>query len=124
MLTPFVMLLLAPIGTNTAPKRTTGLATVRCNAVRAGTIASSSGSAKVVPTPRRTVRLGRYFFVTNIAISLSLFSGGRTHLERSAPHHADDERRPTIAASGCLASHASNRRHVVVLDAAPQRIGH
>jgi len=42
-----------PIGMKTNPSRRTGAATVAASAVIAGTIASSSGSAKVAPTPRK-----------------------------------------------------------------------
>jgi hypothetical protein len=42
------------------------LAGVCASAVNAGTIDSSSGSAIVVPTPSRNVRLGNAFLVTNM----------------------------------------------------------
>src|SRR6185295_14808857 len=56
----------SPIGTNTAPKRRGGFAAVCVVAVNAGTMASSSGSASVVPMPRRNVRRGSDIFVMNI----------------------------------------------------------
>jgi hypothetical protein len=59
----------APIGMYTNPSRRTGFAAVAKSGVRAGTIASSKGSAKDVPTPRSIVRLERAFFVTIISIS-------------------------------------------------------
>ena len=46
----------SPIGTNTAPNRFVGFAAVCAAAVNAGTIASSNGSARVAPRPRRAVR--------------------------------------------------------------------
>src|SRR5579863_4047862 len=46
-----------------------GFAAVCARAVRAGIMASSSGSASVVPTPRKTVRRVRCFLVTNIGFS-------------------------------------------------------
>src|SRR5688500_16446185 len=46
----------SPIGTKTAPKRLMGAAAVSDVRVSAGTIASSSGRASVVPRPFRTVR--------------------------------------------------------------------
>jgi hypothetical protein len=58
--------MIAPLGTNTAPKRGGGFAAVFAIAVKAGTIASSSGSASDAPTPRRKVRRGRAILVTNI----------------------------------------------------------
>src|SRR6185369_13220410 len=47
-------------------KRFTGAAAVRRSGVIAGSIDSSSGSASVTPAPRRNVRRGRCFLVTNI----------------------------------------------------------
>jgi len=58
--------MIAPFGTNTAPNRNSGLAAVFDWAVRAGTIASSSGRATVAPTPLRNVRLGSDFLVMNM----------------------------------------------------------
>jgi hypothetical protein len=43
--------------------RRTGAAAVRAIADRAGTIASSNGSAKVAPSPRRKVRRGNDILV-------------------------------------------------------------
>ena len=60
----------SPIGTKTAPNRLVGAAAVFAVAVRAGTIASSSGSESVAPRPRRTVRRESAVFVMNIAGSL------------------------------------------------------
>jgi hypothetical protein len=56
-----------PLGQYTNARRLTGRAAVRAAIVKAGTIASSSGSAKVTPTPRRNVRLGSARFVTIMA---------------------------------------------------------
>ncbi len=56
----------SPMGTNTAPKRRVGAAAVRTVGVRAGTIASSNGSARVAPTPRRKVRRGSDILEMNI----------------------------------------------------------
>src|SRR3990167_920062 len=47
-----------------------GPAAVWASAVRAGIMASSSGSAIVAPTPRSTVRRDRCFFVMNIVALL------------------------------------------------------
>jgi hypothetical protein len=46
------------------------LAGVCASAVKAGTIDSSNGSAIVVPTPSKNVRLAIAFFVTNIESTL------------------------------------------------------
>src|SRR5580658_8448176 len=50
----------------TKPRRDTGFAAVLVWAVRAGTMASSSGSASMVPAPRRNARRGICFLVTNL----------------------------------------------------------
>ena len=62
------------------PSRRTGFAAVRAAAESAGTIASSSGRARVAPTPLRNVRRARCFFVM-IMGSVSLPKGG---LQREA----------------------------------------
>ena len=54
--------MMMPFGTYTVPKRAIGLAAVFDRAVSAGTIPSSSGSAKVAPMPRSMVRRGMAFF--------------------------------------------------------------
>ncbi len=51
-------------------KRFTGAAAVSRSGVSAGTIDSSSGSARVTPAPRRNVRRGRCFFEMNMIASL------------------------------------------------------
>src|ERR1700722_8900316 len=62
----------SPSGTKIAPNRRCGFAAVLARAVRAGTIDSSSGSARVTPTPRRKVRRGNDILVMNMVAS-SLF---------------------------------------------------
>jgi hypothetical protein len=54
-----------------AARRLFGDATVLLNGVLAGTIASRKGMATIDPSPRRTVRLDIFFFVTNIALWFS-----------------------------------------------------
>ena len=56
----------SPIGTKIAPNRFVGVAAVRANGVRAGTMASSSGSDRVAPMPRSTVRRDTDDFVMNM----------------------------------------------------------
>src|SRR6266550_8724333 len=58
-----------PMGTYMNPRRRTGFAGVAAIAVNDGTMASSKGSAKVTPTPRRNCLRGSAFFVTIIEIS-------------------------------------------------------
>src|SRR5688500_10618463 len=100
----------SPIGTKMAPKRRVGAPAVLTDAVSAGTIASSSGSASVAPIPRSIVRRDNAFFVTNISGSSAPSKGcptvrlvgrpfrgaygaflrytrrSRAHLERHAAH--------------------------------------
>ena len=65
-----------------APNLLIGLAAVCAASVSAGTIASSSGSAIVVPSPRSTVRRDSAFFVMNMTgsfwslVALGLRSSG------------------------------------------------
>jgi hypothetical protein len=54
---------------NTKPSLGTGFAAVLANAVAAGIMASSRGSARAACAPFRNVRLGIAFFVINIALS-------------------------------------------------------
>src|SRR5690242_20273160 len=58
----------APWGTKMPAKRDFGVAAVLTNGVCAGIIESSNGSASVIPAPRRNIRLGICFLVTNIII--------------------------------------------------------
>ena len=60
-----------PIGTNTKPSRRTALAGVWASAVIAGTIASSSGSARVACIPFRNIRRGNAFLVMIMSNSSS-----------------------------------------------------
>src|SRR5580658_2455699 len=62
-----------PWGTKQPTKRGLGVAAVWASAVEAGIIASRSGSARVAPAPRRTVRREMCFLVMNICIPLLLF---------------------------------------------------
>src|SRR6185369_10720506 len=88
-----------PFGTYVQSMRGVGFAAVRDIADSAGTIASSSGSPTVTPTPRRKVRRGNAILVMNIVISSIRCSRSRrtTHLERNAPHQAEhDGGKPVI----------------------------
>src|SRR6476659_2044770 len=95
------------------PRWGVALAAVCAKAVRAGIMASSSGNARAVPTPRSTVRRVRCFLVLNISNdSLYSLPGGHlrglllyllhyTGLERRRrdnPHH--DRRESVIIALG------------------------
>src|SRR5687767_9383119 len=82
----------SPIGTNIAPKRRTGAAAVFAVGVRAGTIASSSGRAKVAPRPRNTERRDNDALVMNICWLLPVF-GLALLLYRRGPHRVRIGRR-------------------------------
>ena len=77
---------------------------------------SSSGSASAVPSPRRTVRRGIAFFEMITTLLRTL------HLERYALGNAQDDRRPPVIAGRRLADDFPDRRLVVVLDAAAERV--
>src|SRR5580704_16107362 len=71
----------SPSGTKIAPNRRCGFAAVLAIAVKAGTIDSSNGSARVTPMPRRKVRRGNDILVMNmVASSLLSWSGYRRTL--------------------------------------------
>src|SRR5215470_8468639 len=57
-----------PCGEKMAKKRVFEATAALAIGVRAGTIESSSGSANVVPTPRKNVRRGRDFRVRNTLV--------------------------------------------------------
>src|SRR5579864_5322110 len=89
-------------------------AAVLATGVCAGTIESSSGSAKDTPMPRRTVRRERCFLVMNIALGLLiqvagnsigrriLILFGSSHLKWRAFHNSQDERRKSVVVSSRL----------------------
>src|SRR5271170_366181 len=95
---------------------------------------SSRGRDSAAPTPRKTVRRDKCFFVIIIVSSPVLpvlrdrSRGGRDwpslHLERSAIDHAQNEGRPAIAASRHIAVDLPNGRRVDVIDSATQRKSH
>src|SRR6185503_13345884 len=120
----------SPIGTNTAPKRRVGAAAVRTVGVRAGTIASSSGNARVAPSPRRTVRRGSACFVMNIRCSLSTRHPGGffsraldAHLEWYAPHDAEHNRREPVVLLLGIPGNRAHCWHVRGRQAAAERVG-
>src|SRR5687767_2009791 len=132
-----VKFLATPFGRYTNPRRRTGLAAVCASATRAGTIASSSGSASVAPRPRRTVRRSRAFFVMNMfdpqALGVRLWALAQSrkpkaltrrlpHPERRTLHDTDDERGEAIVVLRRIAHDCTHRGSVVVLDAASQRV--
>src|SRR5687768_2600815 len=110
------------------PTLSFGAAAVCASAVPAGIMASSSGSAIVAPTPRSTVRRDRCFFVTNIVTLLlpRVIVGWRRRAEpeRLAQSDAGQDRRETVVLPLRVAHDAPHGRHVVVLDAAAERMNH
>src|ERR1700730_3449593 len=117
------------------PIRGTGAAAVLATAVNAGTIASSSGSPKVAPTPRRNVRRGSASFVITIPI-LSFVRILRPHSSschrrrstRSPPlerHTVDDtshQRFERVLARGGITHDRADVRLVRWLRAAAERV--
>src|SRR5215831_18157768 len=99
------------------PTRMTGAAAVLACGVNAGTMASSNGSARVVPTPRRNVRRGSASFVTTMVDSLLVGIGNhhrrRTHLEGRAVDDAQDQARKAIVVLLSVARNAPDDRCVV-----------
>ena len=81
-------LMIAPCGKYTNAMRGIGLAAVAASAVRAGTMASKSGSAMVAPMPRRKVRRFRCFFEMNIVTPATVQSPPVAALSGSAPPDA------------------------------------
>src|SRR5215510_5920667 len=101
-----------------------GFAAVWAIAVKAGTIASSRGRLTVAPSPRRNVRRGSDIFVTIMAkSSLEILNVPRSsHHKRVARRDADDEGRELELVGRRAANDASNHRHIVILDAATERV--
>src|SRR2546427_8277033 len=97
-------------------------------------MASSNGSAKLAPIPRRNVRRGNAFLVM-IIVTSSLFTRGgpsprsgrsacgdpyaqrrcATHLKRRALHDSEDERRDAEILRPRLPNDGAYRRRIVVL---------
>src|SRR5687768_398124 len=111
---------MTPLGWYTTPRRLTGAAAVFCRAVSAGTMASSSGSATVVPRPRSTVRRDRALRVT---IMRTTSSPRSPHLERRALHDRQNRRRPPVVVGGGRPHDTANRRCVEVFHLPAQGVG-
>src|SRR5437867_5769979 len=126
-----------PCGKKIPMKRGLGAAAVCASAELAGIIASRSGSASVQPALFRNVRRRMCFFAMNIWLSGSLAAGPfrgdgvtrhrpflnlHVHLERRAVDDAEDERGETIVASFRVSRDRSHERHVLILDAASERV--
>src|SRR4029453_3130111 len=127
-----------PWGMNVATNRGFGVAAVCARSVAAGTIASSSGKARVTPAPRRKVRRGMCFFAMN------MFPLGTTYyflrpnsnsqrslflraldvvLKRRAPHDAQHERGKPVVARSRVAHDRSHQRHVLIFHSTTQGVG-
>src|SRR5689334_10008108 len=87
----------------------------------AGTIDSRSGSASVVPMPRRIVRRDSALFVTNIVSSLD--RSLPAHLKRRALHDPENHGGEPVVLGGGVTKHAADDRHVVLMQTAPQAVG-
>src|SRR5579863_7696887 len=108
------------------PRRLFGLAAVAASAVMDGIIESSSGRAMLVPNmPRRNVRRGKCFLVMyDIYSAFLMLVLCPSHLKRGALDYAHYEGRKTIIVARGVVDDGANRRHVVVFDAAAERVGH
>src|SRR3954447_25272159 len=86
------------------------------SAASAGVIASSMGSASAAPAPRKNARRGMDFLVRTIVHS--------PHLKWRALDDAENHGRPLMVFRRGLGHDLAQRRTIVRLDAATQRIGH
>src|SRR5215831_3695804 len=93
-----------PCGEKIAKKRVFGAIAALARGVIAGTMESSSGNANVVPTPRRNVRRGIAFLVSNTLVgpplSCELFNRNHLPFATSALHRR--RRPPVLPKSGGL----------------------
>src|SRR5215468_9552851 len=114
---------------NTNPSLGAGLAGVLANAVAAGIIASSRGSAIAAPAPLRNVRRGIAFLVMNTTRSFLIATRAKArdyisidssvaHLKRNALYDSENQRGQPIPIFLRIAKDLANGRGVVVLDAA------
>src|SRR5436190_8823423 len=140
--------MIMPLGTYITPKRLIGLAADVCSADSAGSMLSRSGSASIEPIPRSTVRRGIAIFEMIIASlsyrrsedpkifcaplsvsvarsrrRLSRLSRSDRHAERRALDDAGDDGRPGVIAGRRVARDAADRRCVVMVEAAADRVG-
>src|SRR4051812_26965490 len=125
----------SPSGTKIAPNRRCGFAAVFAVAVRAGTIDSSSGRARVTPIPRRKVRRGNAILVINIVVSWLIRCAGSDHrwfvrirldsfLKCRAVDYAEHERREPVVAARRVAHDLSKFRHVGSREPAAEAVDH
>src|SRR5262245_46606369 len=139
--------MIMPLGTYITPKRLIGLAADVCSADSAGIMLSRSGSASIEPIPRSTVRRGMAIFEMIIAgpfLQEARRSGGllapsvsvarscrrlvslfpcHRHAERRAPDDASDDGGPGVICGRRAAGDAADRRQVVMVEAAADRVG-
>src|SRR5215831_10385472 len=110
------------------PRRGNGAAAVFTVGVRAGTIASSSGRARVTPAPRRNVRRGSAFLVMIMRRSSVIRADRRARrlppLKRHTLDDAEDEIRDPIVVRRGAPNDGTHGRRIVVLESASERIRH
>ena len=123
--------------------RVFGTAAVRASSVRAGTMASSSGSDTAAPMPRSTVRREtalrvRYIVGSPATAARAAARRGRTggrrrhqrggglvglpHLERHARDDAHEEARKPVVVRGGIADDRPHRRHVARVEQTAEAI--
>src|SRR5258708_3991523 len=98
--------------------RPTGDAAVSPSRGRAGTIASSSGSASVTPAPRRNVRRG----MCSLEMNMSVLHRFGAHLELRTLHDAEQNRRKPVVVLRRVRDDGAERGHVGIFHAAAERI--
>src|SRR6185436_6747763 len=113
--------------------RFTGDAALSRSGVSAGTIASRKGRASATPAPRRNVRRGMCSFLINIERPFVASAFRRTssvldrlcaHLKLRALHYTQKYRRKAVVVFRSVAHDGAQLGHVLVLDAAAERVGH
>src|SRR5579871_2233403 len=94
-----------------------GAAAAFAEGTSAGNMESSSGSARVTPAPRSSVRRERRFLVMSIGSSFHF-----VHLKWRAGHNPQNDRRKAVIASRRITHNPAHHRHIPVIHAAAQRI--
>src|SRR5437016_9769592 len=84
-----------------------------------GSMASRNGSDIVAPSPRRTVRRGSDL----VRNAMSIFSLIGPHQKSGTLDNPKDQRRPAVLLRRRVADDFANRRLVVVIKPASDRIG-
>src|SRR5580698_9775748 len=120
------------------PSRGFGAAAVLAMAVAAGIMASSRGRPTLTPSPRSTVRRHRCFLVMNMVCPLQpgggvterngglagSLQGNLVFAKGLAVDDAQHDRGKPVVVLGGITHDGPNGRHVVIVQAATQSVGH